>query len=160
MWVAAMNVRQGTFRAWVVLSICWVCFATWTTFGSVTLDFASPVSDRCLDQFGKWPDGAAFDVWEQTGSTPYDWKLPDAELSVEDRAKKQAFGAAWERINICSAAEEAAKPFTQRVAFLINQNLSILQHPLMTTFLPPLALLIGGVLVGWILKGFVGSPQT
>jgi hypothetical protein len=155
-----MNVRQGTFRAWVVLSICWVCFATWSTLGSVTLDLASPVSDRCLGQFGKWPDGTPFDVWEQVGATPYDWQSPAAELSVEDQAKKQAFEAAWERINICSVAEDAAKPFTQRVAFLFNQNLSILRYPLMMAFLPPLALLIGGVLVGWILKGFVGSPQT
>jgi hypothetical protein len=140
-----INWAQGFFRAWAVLAALWILFFGWQAY--TTHSWGPWAQPDCLDQFAKWPDGTPFDDWERAGFTRWD---PNRPVPKEDQSIKKIWDEAWQKVWHC----EAAKPPTQRVARGLTENWSDLTSALQLILLPPLVVLIAGVIFGWIVKGF------
>jgi hypothetical protein len=141
-----INWARGFSRAWAALAILWVMASGWHAYTNTYL-FVQPDED-CLNQFAKWPDGKPFDEWERGGFVDY---VPNDE---PNRRQNKIFEEVWRKIKDCGTAKEAAKPLMHRVTVRVTENWSELTSALRLILLPPLAVLIAGLVLGWIVKGF------
>ena len=139
-----INWARGFFRAWAVLAV-WISGSGWHAY--TTASWSQP-EDDCWEQIAKWPDGKPFDEWERGGFVDY---VPNDE---PNRRQNKIFEEVWRKIKDCGTAKEAAKPLMQRVTLRVTENWSELTSALRLILLPPLAVLIAGLVLGWIVKGF------
>jgi hypothetical protein len=117
--------------------------------------FLHPQQRRMLGSSCQWPDGKPFDVYDMFG----EFDLPS---NVEMNKKENAWAAdsipernRWRDIVTQKLRDcEAAKPILQRLTLTLTDSWPTLKESLSLIFLPPLALLIGGWLLGWIARGF------
>jgi hypothetical protein len=152
--------RRGFFRAWVALAVAWVALVGWKERDQWSSGFSyAHTNGECWDRLAKWPDGKPFDVYDMFG----EFDLPS---NVEINKKENAWAAdsipernRWrdivtQKLRDCEAASDAAKPIMQRLTLTVSESWPILKESLSRIFLPPLALLIAGWILGWIVRGF------
>lgn len=136
--------RRGVFRAWMVFALAWVALVGWKERDHWSNGFSYwPSEGECWDRLAKWPDGTSFDVYDLYNDTK--------DSSSE---RDQWRDAVRLKIKDCEAANFAAKPILQRWTLTVSESWSILKDSLSLIFLPPFALLIVGLLFGWIVRGF------
>jgi hypothetical protein len=148
--------QRGFFRAWVVLALAWVGLIGWNEYGQWPGLSYVHGDGECWDRLAKWPDGKPFNIYDIIGN---EFDLP---TNVEINKKENAWAAdsipernRWrdivtQRLKDC----EAAQPITQRLTRTVSDYWPALKGSLFLMFLPPLALLIAGWLLGWIVSGF------
>jgi hypothetical protein len=86
-------------------------------------------------------------MWEAGGFLPY--RQGQATTPEEDQRDQ------WQRM-ILRHVEDcvAAVPIMQRAAFEVSENWPLVVGSASRILVPPLALLIAGGLLGWVVKGF------
>jgi hypothetical protein len=141
-----INWAKGFFRAWAVLAIVWVLASGWHAYTTTYWSFQS--DNDCWKQLAKWPDGKAFD---SELDRFLDWvpDPPEPAFAIEIE-KNRWRRMIWQKIEDC----RASKPLVQRVARAVTMNWSSLESSLQLILLPPLAVLIAGGALGWIIRGF------
>jgi hypothetical protein len=128
--------RRGFFRAWVVLALAWVAVVGWNEY----VRWVNHTEGECWDRLAKWPDGTPFGAYDMYNDTK--------DASSE---KDQWRDAVFLKLRDC----EAAMPILQRLARAVSVgNRSELKDALSLIVVPPVALLISGWLLGWIVTGF------
>jgi hypothetical protein len=131
-----INWAKGFFRAWAVLASLWILSSGWLAY--TTPHLSGYPNDDCWEQLAKWPDGKPFDVWDRYGFR---------EVNAE---RKQWQETVFQKVEDC----ESAKPLMQRVMLRVTENWSDLTSALQLILLPPLVVLIAGLILGWIVRGF------
>jgi hypothetical protein len=163
-----VNWSRGLYRAWLVLALGWVGFIGWYEYANKpwNLDWGSSAlirteNDECWTRLAKWPDGQPFDWWDIAGDEA------DFAENVEINKKKGAWRAdeiparnRWvaqirQKLIDC----EAAAPLVQRLSRQAINIWDSLKDDIALIFLPPIALLITGWIIGWIAKGFRESTK-
>ena len=147
--------RRGFFRAWAVLALAWITLIGWNEYGRWANASNVHTERECWDRLAKWPDGTPFRADEGI------WALVDefdTESNVEINKKNHEWAAdsipernRWrdtvrQRLRDC----EVAKPLTLK----LSDYWPAFKKSLSLIFFPPLALLIAGFLLGWIVRGF------
>jgi hypothetical protein len=158
------NWRRGLLRVWVVLSLAWIGVTGWSEYFSApwNMDWGTPsvrTEGECWDRIAKWPDGQHFSGWEGIAE-----ELDDPR-NIEINKKERAWSAEsiparnqWRRTIVQKLAEcEAAAPIVQRMSETATRVWQTLKGSLHVILLPPVALLITGWIVGWIMRGFRAS---
>jgi hypothetical protein len=157
-----VNWGRGFFRAWLALAVVWVGFIGWYDKPwSFDWGLASIRTEgECWTRLAKWPDGQSFDVW-------WEFEEIDTPSNVEINKKNGAWAADSipERNRWVAAttqkliACEAAAPIMQRLSNLTTSIWASEKDAIAFLLLPPLALLIIGWIIGWIVRGFRGSAK-
>jgi hypothetical protein len=157
--------RRGFFRAWMVLALTWVALVGWSERDQFPESLSYVRHDNeCWDRLAKWPDGKRFEaengIWELMPEFDNQRNVQPNKRNNAWRAdsipeRKRWRGIIAQKLEDCEAAKVAAKPILQRWTLTV----STLEEPLSLIFLPPLALLVSGWLLGWIVRGFRASLQ-
>jgi hypothetical protein len=132
--------QRGFLRTWAVLAVAWVGLMGWSEYADMPWKTESPAEAECWDRLAKWPDGKPFDIWDAISND-----TPDGS-SEKDRWRAMI----RQKVEGCTAAA----PIMQRLPFTTEHTWSILKASLAIVLLPPLALLIAGGILGWVVKGF------
>jgi hypothetical protein len=149
--------QRGFFRAWLVLAVAWVGLVGWNEYGQWATRLSYVHGEgQCWDHLAKWPDGKPFDIYDIIGN---EFDLP---ANVEINKKENAWLAdsipernRWRDIVTQKLRDcEAAQPITQRLTLAVSDHWPALKDSLSHIFLPPLALLIAGCLLGWTVRAF------
>jgi hypothetical protein len=158
---AAINLKRGLLRAWVVIAVAWIGLIGWREYtrkpwnwdwGRVPIQ----TTGECWDRLAKWPDGQAFTQWDTFADEI------DSPINIEINRSKHAWAAdsILERNRWAAAIREklrecqAAAPVMERVSLKAVHIWSSLENSLPIILLPPIALLIAGYIIGWVVRGF------
>jgi hypothetical protein len=134
--------RRGFFRAWVVLALAWIALVGWKEYGLWANESNVHTERECWDRLAKWPDGKPMEsIWDL---------MNDFEVLPTNVEINKWRNAVAQKLRDC----EAAQPILQRLA---RTDRYAFEGSLSLVFLPPLALLIAGWLLGWIVRGFRAS---
>jgi hypothetical protein len=140
-----VNFGRGFFRAWLVIAAAWIGVVCWIHYPTWALWVSNPYTeDDCSESLGKWPDDRKFST--------IDW-FPDY---ADDTEHNRWLAAVNKKIVDC----RAAKPFGERLAFFLTNTWGVTNETFPLMLLPPFALLLAGLGVGWILKGFKADRAT
>jgi hypothetical protein len=144
-----LNWGRGFFRAWAVFASLWILFFGWQAY--TTHSWWRLYDEGCREhvmQAAKWPDGKPFDEWERAGFLPYEVK--------NDPNRWQIWQEVWQKVDDC----EAAKPLLERVTHTLAEswyNLTSFLPGIQLILLPPIVVLMGGLLLRWTIRGFAKS---
>jgi hypothetical protein len=138
-----INLKRGLLRAWVVIAVAWIGLMGWS-WDVFVPDYR--YGSECWDRFAKWPDGSLIlpsDIYNEAQPAN---QLPDIQVENRNLWRVQI----RQKLSDC----EAAAPLMHRVSLKVSDMWSSLKHSLPIIFLPPLALLIVGYIIGWVAQGF------
>jgi hypothetical protein len=134
-----MNWRQGFFRLWLFLSVLWIGVIGWNTYANWYAPYFNWYypEDDCLGG-GKRP-------------------LSDAEVGLPPDPQQEAqLPKELAKIAEC----RAAKPISERLAFIATSYWVNIKASLPLALLPPLVLLLVGYMFGWVVKGFRAKAEN
>jgi hypothetical protein len=165
---ATMNISRGILRVWIVVSVGWIGFTGYYQYFSKpwNLDWGDShlrTEGECWDKIAKWPDGR-----------PFQWFDLDLEADIpqnnESLRKQSAWSAGdiakrnrWaetvrERLAECEASEPL---LPQGLIAKVGRVFSSLYDGLGILLLPPIAILILGLILRWVIQGFAqGKSPT
>jgi hypothetical protein len=129
--MAKVNLSRGLFRAWLVLAVIWTGVIGWNAYSN----WYAP--------YFNW-----YDPGDDCSGVQF---FSDAEVGLPPNPQQEA-QLAKERAKIAEC--RAAKPISERLAFIAAGYWLNIKASLPLALLPPLALLLAGYIFGWIVKGF------
>jgi hypothetical protein len=138
-----MNWRRGLFRSWLVVSVLWISISWWAI---------EPISKIRIAT----RDEVVFHFGGQSFSFPSNTKREVIERVLNDYANGRA---PWEKEHPAFRLSEVDKPIEQRVAEAIGTYQAYSRPDLIfrawgPIILPPLALMLMGLIIGWVVRGF------
>jgi hypothetical protein len=145
-----IDLKRGLLRAWVVVAVAWISLMGWSEYNQVP-EWAKDGFDpdaylACWDRLAKWPDGTPLakrldlDDELEPSTLPPGYKLDRNRWRAEIRQK----------LGDC----EAAIPLMHRLWLKVSSIWSILKSSIPFILGPPVALLIAGYIIGWVVRGF------
>jgi hypothetical protein len=161
-----VNWSRGFFQGWLVFAVAWVGFIGWYEYANkswnLDWDLASIRTDgECWTRLAKWPNGQHFDEFDlffQEADTPSNVEINKkngawAADSIPERNRWIA--ATTQKLIAC----EAVAPVMQRLSNQATNVWASEKDAIVLLLLPPVALLIVGCIIGWIVRGFRGSAE-
>jgi hypothetical protein len=155
-----INFKRGLFRIWLALSLAWIGLTGWKEYYNKpwNMDWGPGwrVGDECWDRLAKWPDGTPYNHDDGVWAAFNEYLSPGESDPVIEK-RNQWRETVRQKLRECEAAKEAARPIAQRISLTATRVLVSVGDSLRVIFLPPVALLITGWVVGWIVRGFRAS---
>lgn len=179
-----MNWTRGLLRAWVVLSAVWVVCATpaaWTVWRkSASPAAASRPATQSLEPGTQPPRGNNHDPFAAVGAIPVPAPAPSAPIQFQTPGLTEKIAAAnaaaadpnWKppaaphpltgldpaAFGLGDPVGPAAETVPARAGGWSNWTMAWSKAAGLV-FVPPLALLLAGVAIGWVCRGFRQRPS-
>jgi hypothetical protein len=150
-----VNLRRGFFRIWLAVSALWLIFVGAFSYGQVVSPYFGPqvyVLSNANDDFLKLDN--VFDSYHSDFKVTYPVEISFAN-NVTLFAKNDIPKAVLDTRSK-SFYEQYVKP---REAELTTARWQSLDYATAIGLLPPLALLLLGLVIGWIVSGFKSTTQ-